>query len=129
MVYPPPIPGALGTHYRRDLGGQAVLGPDLEFVNELNYDVDPARAEKFYDDIRRYWPTLEDDSLQSDYAGIRPKLHGRGEPQPDYRIDHAVNHGLPGLITMFGIESPGLTSSLAIGRYVSQLFMLDRTDR
>jgi L-2-hydroxyglutarate oxidase LhgO len=121
LVYPPPIPGALGTHYRRDLGGQAVLGPDLEFVDEIDYHVDPARSEKFYDDVRRYWPTLEYGTLQPDYAGIRPKLHGRGEPQPDYRIDGVTQHGLPGLITLFGIESPGLTSSLAIGAYVKKM--------
>ena len=129
LVYPPPIPGALGTHYRIDLGGQGVLGPDLEYVNEIDYSVDPQRAEKFYTDVRRYWPALEDDSLKPDYAGIRPKIHGPGEVQPDFRIDGPEKHGLQSLIAMFGIESPGLTSSLAIGRYVSQLFTLDRTDR
>jgi L-2-hydroxyglutarate oxidase LhgO len=121
LVYPPPIPGALGTHYRRDLGGQGVLGPDLEYVPEIDYSVDPARAEKFYADVRRYWPTLESGSLQPDYAGIRPKIHGPGETQPDFRIDGPAAHGLPGLITLFGIESPGLTSSLAIGQRVRAL--------
>ena len=121
LIYPPPIPGALGTHYRIDLGGQGVLGPDLEYVNEIDYSVDSQRAEKFYLDVRRYWPTLEAGSLQPDYAGIRPKLHGAGEPQPDFRIDGPASHGLAGLVTLFGIESPGLTSSLAIGAYVRSL--------
>lgn len=115
LIYPPPISGALGSHYRRDLGGQAHFGPDLAFVDQENYDVDPARAARFYADVRRYWPGLPDGALQPDYAGIRPKLHGPGEPQPDFRIDGAEIHGLEGLIALFGIESPGLTSSLAIG--------------
>ena len=80
----------------------------------MAYSVDPQRAEKFYIDVRRYWPGLEEDSLRPDYAGIRPKIHGPGETQPDFRIDGPEKHGLPGLISMFGIESPGLTSSLAI---------------
>jgi L-2-hydroxyglutarate oxidase LhgO len=120
LVYPPPIPGALGTHYRRDLGGQAVLGPDLEYVREIDYTVDPARAERFYADVRRYWPDLQENSLQPDYAGIRPKLHGPGEKQPDFQVWGPQSHGLSGLITLFGIESPGLTSSLALGEYVKK---------
>jgi L-2-hydroxyglutarate oxidase LhgO len=123
LVYPPPIPGALGTHYRLDLGGQGVLGPDLEYVDEIDYSVDPARAQKFYADVRRYWPTLEDGSLLPDYAGIRPKIHGPGEPQPDFRLDGPADHGLTGLVTLFGIESPGLTSSLAIGERVRELLI------
>tara|TARA_R110000868_G_scaffold56830_2_gene176056 strand:+ start:4660 stop:5769 length:1110 start_codon:yes stop_codon:yes gene_type:complete len=118
LVYPLPIPGALGTHYRRDLGGQARFGPDLEFVDTLDYTVDPARAVSFYETIRRFWPGLKDGALVPDYAGIRPKLHGPGEPQCDFRIDGAEAHGIAGLITLFGIESPGLTSSLAIGAEV-----------
>ena len=119
LIYPPPIPGALGTHYRRDLGGQAVFGPDLAYVDTLDYSVDPQRAEGFYSYIRRFWPNLQDGSLNPDYAGIRPKLHGPGEPQPDFRIDDPAAHGLEGLVTLFGIESPGLTSSLAIGEQVA----------
>jgi L-2-hydroxyglutarate oxidase LhgO len=118
LVYPPPIPGALGTHYRRDLGGQAVFGPDLSYVDAPEYSVDPGASGAFYDYIRRFWPALPDGALSPDYAGIRPKLHGPGEPQPDFRIDGADAHGLPGLVTLFGIESPGLTSSLAIGEEV-----------
>ena len=119
LVYPPPIPGALGVHYKRDLGGRAHFGPDLQYVDDENYDVDPARAPFFYDYVRHFWPDLPDGALSPDYAGIRPKLHGPGEPQPDFRIDGAERHGLAGLVTLFGIESPGLTSSLAIGQMVA----------
>jgi L-2-hydroxyglutarate oxidase LhgO len=115
LIYPPPIPGALGTHYRRDLGGQGVFGPDLSYVDALDYSVDPAVAAGFYRYIRKFWPALPDGALSPDYAGIRPKIHGPDEPQPDFRIDGPAAHGLDGLITLFGIESPGLTSSLAIG--------------
>lgn len=119
LVYPPPIPGALGTHYRRDLGGQAVFGPDLQYVDTLDYSVDPARAADFYTYVRKFWPALADGALMPDYAGIRPKLHGPGEPQPDFRIDGPPAHGMADLVTLFGIESPGLTSSLAIGEEVA----------
>lgn len=115
LIYPPPIPGALGTHYRRDLGGVARFGPDLEFVESEDYVVDPARAAKFYETVRRFWPALPDGALAPDYAGIRPKLHGPGEPQGDFVIDDTVAN----LICLFGIESPGLTSSLAIGEEVA----------
>jgi L-2-hydroxyglutarate oxidase LhgO len=120
LIYPMPIPGALGTHYRRDLGGQARFGPDLAYVDAPDYAVDPGRASSFYETVRRFWPGLPDGALVPDYAGIRPKLHGPGEPQPDYRIDDAAVHGIPGLVTLFGIESPGLTSSLAIGEEVAR---------
>jgi len=119
LIYPPPIPGALGTHYRRDLGGQAVFGPDLQFVDAPDYTVDPGRAGEFYRYIRKFWPGLPDGALAPDYAGVRPKLHGPGEPQGDFRIDGAEVHGMADLVTLFGIESPGLTSSLAIGEEVA----------
>ena len=119
LIYPPPIHGALGTHYRRDLGGQAVFGPDLIYVEALDYSVDPAAADAFAQYIRKFWPGLPDGALTPDYAGIRPKLHGPGEPQPDFRIDGVERHGLAGLVSLFGIESPGLTSSLAIGETVA----------
>jgi L-2-hydroxyglutarate oxidase LhgO len=115
LIYPPPIHGALGTHYRRDLGGQAVFGPDLVFVDAPDYTVEPEAAEGFYRYIRKFWPGLPDGALSPDYAGVRPKLHGPDAPQPDFRIDGTDVHGLPGLVALFGIESPGLTSSLAIG--------------
>jgi L-2-hydroxyglutarate oxidase LhgO len=119
LIYPPPIHGALGTHYRRDLGGQAVFGPDLHYVDELDYSVDPAAAPAFAAYIRKFWPGLPDGALTPDYAGIRPKLHGADQPQPDFRIDGPDLHGLEGLAALFGIESPGLTSSLAIGEEVA----------
>jgi len=115
LVYPPPIPGALGTHYRRDLGGAARFGPDLEWIDHEEYGVDPARAESFYDAVRKFWPSLPDNALVPDYAGIRPKIHGPDTKQPDFMIDDPAAHGIEGLICLFGIESPGLTSSLAIG--------------
>jgi L-2-hydroxyglutarate oxidase LhgO len=119
LIYPPPIPGALGIHYRRDLGGQARFGPDLEFVDEPDYVVDPARVRYFEDYVRRFWPGLPDGVLSPDYAGIRPKLHGPGEPQGDFVIDDSQ----AGVIALFGIESPGLTASLAIGEHVARLAM------
>lgn len=119
LVYPPPIPGALGTHYRKDLGGQAVFGPDLVYVETEDYSVDPAKAEEFAGYIRRFWPGLPEGALTPDYAGIRPKLHGPGEPQPDFQLRGRDDHGIDGLVALFGIESPGLTSSLAIGEAVA----------
>jgi len=119
LIYPPPIPGALGTHYRRDLGGQARFGPDLHYVDEIDYSVDPGLADEFYAKVRTFWPGLPAGALAPDYAGIRPKIHGPGEAQPDFRIDGAEIHALEGLVALFGIESPGLTSSLAIGETVA----------
>ena len=120
LVYPPPIHGALGTHYRRDLGGQAVFGPNLFWVDELDYSVDPSARAAFADYIRKFWPAVTEEALSPDYAGIRPKLHGPDDPQPDWRIDGEADHGLPGLVALFGIESPGLTSSLALGEEVAR---------
>lgn len=116
LIYPPPIPGALGIHYRRDLGGQARFGPDLEFVDAPDYSVDPARLAYFEAYVRRFWPGLPAGALSPDYAGVRPKLHGPGQPQGDFVVDDAQ----PGVIALFGIESPGLTASLAIGELVAQ---------
>ena len=96
-----------------------MFGPDLNYVQTLDYGVDPAAAAGFYAYIRKFWPGLPDGALSPDYAGIRPKLHGPDEPQPDFRIDDAGRHGLAGLVALFGIESPGLTSSLAIGELVA----------
>jgi L-2-hydroxyglutarate oxidase LhgO len=125
LIYPPPIPGALGTHYRKDLGGQAVFGPDLEYVEGEDYSVDPARAADFERYIRRFWPGLPEGALTPDYAGIRPKLHGPGEPQPDFQLRGPEDHGIAGLMALFGIESPGLTSSLAIGEAVADALLDD----
>jgi L-2-hydroxyglutarate oxidase LhgO len=121
LVYPPPGPTALGIHYKRDMGGRAHFGPDLQFVEDETYDVDPGRAPAFYDYVRHFWPVLPDGALSPDYAGIRPKLHGPGEVQPDFRIDGAERHGLDGLVALYGIESPGLTASLAIGEKVAAM--------
>lgn len=121
LIYPPPIEGALGTHYRKDLGGQAVFGPDLEFVETEDYSVDPTRRTAFAAYIRRFWPDVPEDLLTPDYAGIRPKLHGAGQHQPDFVLDGPDGHGLAGLVALFGIESPGLTSSMAIGEAVADM--------
>jgi len=125
LIYPPPIPGALGTHYRKDLGGQGVFGPDLEYVEYEDYSVDPAKAEEFANYIRRFWPSVRVEALAADYAGIRPKLHGAGQAQPDFQLYGPDVHGIAGLMAMFGIESPGLTSSLAIGEAVAKELLAD----
>lgn len=119
LVYPPPIPGALGIHYKRDLAGRAHFGPDLAYVEAEDYSVDPAGADRFYAYVRRFWPGLPEGSLTPDYAGIRPKLHGPGEAQPDFRVDGPEVHEIQGLVALFGIESPGLTSSLPLGDLVA----------
>ncbi|MGH8668165.1 MAG: NAD(P)/FAD-dependent oxidoreductase [Burkholderiales bacterium] len=118
LVYPVPEPGGLGVHVTLDLAGQARFGPDVEWVERIggkeDYAVDPRRAERFYGAIRRYWPGLPDGALVPGYAGIRPKTAGPGEPAPDFQIQGAALHGVPGLVHLFGIESPGLTASLAL---------------
>jgi L-2-hydroxyglutarate oxidase LhgO len=119
LVYPMPAASVLGVHVTIDLTGRCRFGPDLEWVQTLDYDVDPARAEKFYDAVRTYFPALEDGSLQPDYCGIRPKLHGPGEPQPDFIVQGPKTHGISGLVNLFGIESPGLTASLALADRVA----------
>jgi L-2-hydroxyglutarate oxidase LhgO len=119
LIYPTPIVGGLGVHVTLDLAGRMRFGPDVEWVERENYDVDPARATLFYERIRTYWPGLPDGSLAPDYSGIRPKLTGPKEPQADFLIDTPAQHGLPGLVQMFGIESPGLTSSLSLGEEVA----------
>ncbi|WOF74549.1 NAD(P)/FAD-dependent oxidoreductase [Parvibaculaceae bacterium PLY_AMNH_Bact1] len=119
LIYPVPEKAGLGVHLTLDLGGQARFGPDVEWVDTPDYAVDPKRGESFYEAIRNYWPDLKDGSLQPGYAGIRPKLQAPGEPAHDFRIDGPSTHGLPGLVNLFGIESPGLTASLAIGDYVA----------
>jgi len=118
LVYPVPEPGGLGVHVTLDLAGQARFGPDVEWVERIDYAVDPKRAERFYAAIRRYWPGLPDDALLPGYAGIRPKTAGPGEPAPDFAVQGPSVHGIPGLVHLFGIESPGLTSSLALAAVV-----------
>jgi L-2-hydroxyglutarate oxidase LhgO len=119
LVYPTPIPGGLGIHVVLDLAGRMRFGPDVEWIEQENYDVDPGRAASFYQRIREFWPGLPDNSLIPDYAGIRPKISGPGEPALDFIIDAPKDHGVPRLVMLFGIESPGLTSSLSIGEEVA----------
>jgi L-2-hydroxyglutarate oxidase LhgO len=114
LIYPAPVEGGLGTHVTLDLAGRMRFGPDVEWIDTEDYVVNPRRAESFYASIRRYWPGLPDGALVPDYSGIRPKLTGPGEPAADFMIDGPAEHGLPGLVHLFGIESPGLTSSLSI---------------
>ena len=122
LIYPVPDESAgLGIHLTLDLNGQARFGPDVEWVDRLDYDVDHDRAQLFYPAIRRYWPGLPDDSLAPGYAGIRPKIQAPGKPAEDFMILGPVDHGIVGLVHLFGIESPGLTSSLAIGDHVAKI--------
>ena len=119
LIYPAPVDGGLGVHLTLDLGGRMRFGPDVEWLSqtdpdEVDYTVDVRRAESFYAAIRTYWPGLRDGALTPDYSGLRPKLSGPGEPAADFRIDGPELHGHEGLVNLFGIESPGLTSSLAI---------------
>lgn len=114
-----PEPGGLGVHLTLDLGGQAKFGPDVEWIEAPDYTVDPARAARFAEGIRRWWPALDDTRLAPGYAGVRPKIVGPGLPDADFRIDGPEAHGTPGLIHLFGIESPGLTAALAIGAHVA----------
>lgn len=118
LIYPVPEAAGLGVHLTIDLGGQARFGPNVRWIDEIEYSVDPADADNFYDEVRRYWPGLVDGALQPGYAGIRPKISGPGETAADFRIDGPGVHGVPGLVNLFGIESPGLTSSLAIAQAV-----------
>lgn len=121
LIYPVPEPGGLGVHLTLDLGGQARFGPDVEWIDELEYSVDPRRADRFYAEVRRYWPGLMNDALSPAFCGIRPKITGPGEAAADFLIQGPEIHGIAGWVNLFGIESPGLTSSLAIGEYVASL--------
>jgi L-2-hydroxyglutarate oxidase LhgO len=121
LIYPVPEPGGLGVHLTLDLAGQARFGPDVEWVDRIDYTVDPARGERFYPAIRRYWPSLPDGALTPSYSGMRPKIVPPAVAVQDFMIQGAQTHGVPGLINLFGIESPGLTSSLAIADYVAEM--------
>ncbi|TWO67015.1 NAD(P)/FAD-dependent oxidoreductase [Caenimonas sedimenti] len=126
LIYPAPADAWLGVHLTLDLGGQAKFGPDLEWLDvkdpsEIDYRVDAARADAFYAEVRRYWPGLPDGALAPSYSGVRPKIHGPTEKAADFRIDGPAAHGFPGLVNLFGIESPGLTSALAIAEDVLAL--------
>ncbi|MFK0207670.1 NAD(P)/FAD-dependent oxidoreductase [Agrobacterium sp. NPDC090283] len=119
LIYPAPHTHGLGVHLTLDLAGQARFGPDVEWVDTIDYAVDPRRMEGFGDAIRRYWPGLPDDALIPAYSGIRPKISGPDEPAMDFRIDGPETHRVAGLVNLFGIESPGLTASLAIANEVA----------
>ncbi|HUW37613.1 MAG TPA: NAD(P)/FAD-dependent oxidoreductase [Rhodocyclaceae bacterium] len=117
LIYPLPQPGGLGVHLTLDLAGGARFGPDVEWIAREDYRVDPARADAFYAEIRRYWPALPEGALAPAYAGIRPKLHGPGQPAQDFVVHGPRRHGIRGLVSLYGIESPGLTASLALADF------------
>jgi L-2-hydroxyglutarate oxidase LhgO len=126
LVYPAPADAWLGVHLTLDLGGQAKFGPDIEWLDvdapeAIDYTVDPRRADAFYAEVRRYWPGLPDGALQPSYSGVRPKIHGPHEKAADFRVDGTAVHGVPGLVNLFGIESPGLTSAMAVAEDVLAL--------
>ncbi|WIA31376.1 hypothetical protein OEZ86_002275 [Tetradesmus obliquus] len=118
LIYPLPEDGGLGVHLTLDLAGQAKFGPDVEWVDRIDYSVDPRRAAVFYPAIRSYWPGLQDHSLQPGYCGVRPKTTGPGQPAADFVLAGEAQHGVHGLVCLYGIESPGLTSSLALAEAV-----------
>lgn len=118
LIYPVPQKAGLGVHLTLDLGGQAKFGPDTQWIDREDYDIDMARSEGFYEAVRRYWPDLKDGALQPGYTGIRPKISAPHEPSADFCVSGPAEHGLKGLINLFGIESPGLTASMAIATYV-----------
>jgi len=118
LIYPTPVDGGLGVHVTLDLAGRMRFGPDVEWIESEHYEVDPHRSDSFYERIRTYWPTLADGTLVPDYSGIRPKLTGPGQAAADFMIEGPAQHGMAGLVHLFGIESPGLTSSLSIAQDV-----------
>ena len=121
LVYPAPEAAGLGVHLTLDLAGQGRFGPDVEWIERIDYDVDPGRAEVFYNAIRSYWPGLKNGALQPAYSGIRPKMRPQGEPACDFLIQGPADHGVAGIVNLFGIESPGLTAALALGDHVHEL--------
>jgi len=118
LIYPVPEKAGLGVHLTLDLAGQARFGPDVEWIDRIDHTVDPRRGDSFYAAIRRYWPALPDGALQPGYAGIRPKIVGPGEAAGDFVIQGPAEHGVPGLVNLYGIESPGLTASLSLAEHV-----------
>ena len=120
LIYPLPGTASLGLHYTRDMAGQGRFGPDLQWVPAVNYDVDESREADFYTAVRKYWPGLPDGALRPGYAGIRPKIQAPGEAASDFAIQTPAETGVNGFLALYGIESPGLTSSLAIAAYVAE---------
>ena len=126
LIYPIPEPGGLGVHLTLDMGGQAKFGPDVEWLDieqegQIDYTVDPRRGDGFYEAVRRYWPDLKDGALQPDYSGVRAKIVPPNSPAGDFCFNGPSDHGLQGLINLYGFESPGLTSSLAIAKHLEGL--------
>ncbi|WP_342617397.1 NAD(P)/FAD-dependent oxidoreductase [Rhodoferax sp. GW822-FHT02A01] len=122
LIYPAPEAAGLGVHLTLDLGGQARFGPDVEWVDDPeDLQVRPQRGDVFYAEVRKYWPELPHGALVPAFAGMRPKISGPGEAAADFCIQGPQDHGVPGLVNLFGIESPGLTSALAIGEMVARL--------
>jgi len=121
LVYPLPNTAGLGVHATLDLAGRIRFGPDVEWISEIDYALHTRRAAAFYPAIRSFWPHLQDDALQPAYTGIRPKIAGPSEPAADFCISGPAAHGMPGLVNLFGIESPGLTAALPIGAHVARL--------
>ena len=125
LIYPVARQDWLGVHVTIDLGGQVKFGPDFDWIDRIDYRFDESREQAFYTAIRRYYPGLQDGALQPGYTGIRPKIHGPKGPAPDWLIHGPRDHGVPGLVSLYGVESPGLTSSLAIADYVAELLDAD----
>ena len=126
LIYPVPVAAGLGVHLTLDLGGQARFGPDVEWIERIDYSVDPGRAAAFYAEVRRYWPQLPDGALLPAYAGIRPKPHAPGAAACDFLVSGPAEHGIGGLVCLYGIESPGLTASLALADHVAGMLAAER---
>ncbi len=127
-IYPVPEAAGLGVHVTIDLGGQVRFGPDVEWIDEIDYDVDPRRADSFYEAVRRYYPALPDGAIQPGYSGIRPKIQAPGEPAKDFVVQGPEVHGVEGLVNLLGIESPGLTASPAIADHVAGILGLAKSN-
>jgi L-2-hydroxyglutarate oxidase LhgO len=126
LIYPVPEPGGLGIHLTLDMQGRAKFGPDVEWLDianprNIDYRVDSNKKQKFYEAVSQYWPKLEFERMQADYSGVRPKLSSPKEKSVDFSIQGPQDHGIKGLVNLLGIESPGLTSSLAIAEYVANI--------
>lgn len=121
LIYPVPVPGGLGVHYTLDMAGRGRFGPDVEWIEEENYDVSAQKRGAFADAIKRYWPGIRADDLQPSYAGIRPKICAPGEPDADFVIMEETQHGAKGVVALLGIESPGITASLALAQMIKQI--------
>ncbi|MDA8261097.1 MAG: NAD(P)/FAD-dependent oxidoreductase [Betaproteobacteria bacterium] len=126
LIYPVPVKAGLGVHLTLDLGGQARFGPDVEWIERIDYRVAPERAAVFYAEVRRYWPQLPDGALQPAYAGIRPKPHAPEAAACDFLVSGPTAHGIRGLVNLYGIESPGLTSCLALADHVASMLATER---